>query len=76
MAGLTAAIAEARLTEYLTAEAKVLAGQSYTIGGRALTRANLSEIRTGIDYWDKKAIKLGSSRTGIKTRGFESSHVK
>lgn len=76
MSGLTAVIAEARLTEYLAAETKVLSGQSYTIGGRQLTRANLSEIREGIDYWNTKAIELGSSRTGIIVRGFESSHVR
>ena len=38
-----------RLRQYWQAEQKVLSGQSYTIGNRALTRANLAEIRAAID---------------------------
>ena len=38
-----------RLRQYWEAEQKVLGGQSYTIGNRTLTRANLAEIRTAID---------------------------
>lgn len=54
------AAAQARLDLYLAAEAKVLAGQSYSIGGRSLTRANLKEIREGIDYWESKIQQLSS----------------
>ena len=38
-----------RLKMYLDAEKRVLSGQSYTIGNRQLTRANLSEIRKAVD---------------------------
>ena len=38
-----------RLRRYYEAEQKVLSGQSYTIGNRQLTRANLAEIRKAID---------------------------
>lgn len=38
-----------RLKMYYEAEQAVLTGQSYTIGNRTLTRANLSEIRKAID---------------------------
>lgn len=38
-----------RLQMYLEAEKAVLMGQSYTIGDRTLTRANLSTIRAAID---------------------------
>ncbi|WP_455973558.1 DUF6148 family protein [Acidaminococcus intestini] len=38
-----------RLRLYLQAETAVLAGQSYTIGNRTLTRANLATIRAAID---------------------------
>ena len=38
-----------RLRQYWEAEQKVLGGQSYTIGNRTLTRANLAEIRAAID---------------------------
>ena len=39
------------LAEYKAAESKALAGQSYTINGRSLTRANLTEIRKGRAHW-------------------------
>lgn len=67
MAGITLAQAEARLTEYLAAESKVLAGQSYSIEGRQLTRANLREIRDGITYWNDLVISLGGG--GITITG-------
>jgi len=67
MAGITKAQADARLTEYLTAEQKVLGGQSYQIAGRSMTRANLKEIRDGIDYWNGMVLRL--SRGGIPARG-------
>jgi hypothetical protein len=38
-----------RLAMYLEAEKVVMTGQSYTIGNRSLTRANLAEIRKAID---------------------------
>ena len=42
-------IQNARLKMYLEAEQAVLTGQSYTIGNRTLTRANLATIRNAID---------------------------
>ena len=38
-----------RLRQYWQAEQTVLSAPSYTIGNRALTRANLAEIRAAID---------------------------
>ena len=38
-----------RLKLYLEAEKAVLSGQSYTIGNRTLTRANLATKRKAID---------------------------
>lgn len=58
MAGITLAQAEARLADYLTAEERVLAGQSYTINGRSMTRANLKEIQDGITVWDNRVKQL------------------
>ncbi|MBD3878682.1 MAG: hypothetical protein SR1Q5_03230 [Quinella sp. 1Q5] len=40
---------KSRLNLYLEAERKILAGQSYRVGNRELTRANLSEVRAVID---------------------------
>ncbi len=42
-------INDERLAMYLEAERAVLMGQSYTIGNRTLTRANLASIRDAID---------------------------
>lgn len=66
MAGLTYDVAQARLSEYLAAEAAVLSNQAYTIAGRSLTRANLREIREGVEYWDRVVNRL--ARGGISIR--------
>ncbi len=64
MAGITLAQAEARLTMYMSAEEKVLQGQSYKIGERELRRADLAEIRKAIEYWDQKVKEISSSASG------------
>lgn len=64
MAGITLAQAEAQLALYLAAEERVLAGQSYTINGRSLTRADLDSIQQGIDLWDRRVKRL--SRGGLR----------
>lgn len=64
MAGITLAQAEAQLALYLAAEEAVLAGQAYSIGGRSLTRADLSSIQKGIELWNNRATSLGASASG------------
>ncbi len=64
MAGITAAQAQTQLDLYLAAEAKVLAGQTYEIAGRRLTRANLAEIQAGIKTWDDRAKNLDAAGAG------------
>ena len=66
MAGISLSQAESKLTTWLAAEDKVAEGQAYSIGDRALTRADLKEIRETITYWDKKVQQL--SRGGIGYR--------
>lgn len=68
MAGLTAAQAQTQLDLYLAAEAKVLSGQEYEIAGRRLKRADLGEIRRGIQYWNAEVVRL-SSGAGARVRG-------
>ena len=58
MAGITLKVAEKHLEEWLKAELVVTTGQSYTIGSRVMTRANLTEIRNAITYWDNKVKRL------------------
>lgn len=63
MAGITLEIADTRLQEYLTAEAKVLNGQSARFAdGRELTNANLREIREGIAYWSGWVDRLNGTQ--------------
>ncbi len=71
MAGITLAQAEARLDEYLAAESAVLGGQSYQIGSRQLTRADLKDIRDGIAYWENKVQRLSQTSGGPRVRGIE-----
>ena len=67
MAGITLAQAEARLAEYMAAETAVLTAQSYEIAGRRMTRADLAEIRAGIDAWNARVGML-TSRVGGRGR--------
>lgn len=71
MAGITLADAETKLALWMAAEEKVASGQSYSIGGRSLTRANLREIREQIEFWDGKIQKIAASggRSGMRVRG-------
>lgn len=50
--------AKQHLQAWLDAELACSTGQSYSIGSRSLTRANLSEIRQQINYWDNKVKEL------------------
>jgi hypothetical protein len=64
MAGITLAQAEAQLALYLEAEAAVLAKQSYRIGERMLTLADLEAIQAGIKVWNDRATTLGAQAEG------------
>lgn len=64
MAGLTQAQASAALTRWIAADTAVANGQSYSIAGRSLTRANAKEIRENIEYWDGKVREISDSATG------------
>lgn len=75
MAGITLEQAQAKLEAYLAAEDAVLTGQSYELAGRRLTRANLADIRQGIQDWNAKVQELtlkagGSSRARAFSPGF------
>ena len=54
MAGITLETAQKHLDAWLEAEMQVTNAQSYTIGSRTLTKANLTEIRNAIEYWQQK----------------------
>ncbi len=70
MAGITLAQAEAQLASYLAAETAILGGgQSYQIANRQFTRADLAEIREGVDYWNGKVKELSQTSTGRRVLG-------
>ena len=58
MAGITLKIAKKHLNAWLEAELEVTTNQSYTIGSRSLTRADLSDIREQIVFWESKVAQL------------------
>lgn len=53
-----------RLELYYQAEEKVLAGQSFTIGTRSLTRANLKDIQDMIADLESKISAIDANGTG------------
>ena len=67
MARSATAIIE-RLELYYEAERKVLRGQSYTLGNRQLTRANLSEIRKAIKDLENELEQLTGRSRGFSRR--------
>lgn len=50
--------AKAHLDAWETAELEVTTHQSYSIGSRSLTKANLSEIRKQIMFWQNQVTQL------------------
>lgn len=52
--------ARAHYSAWLIAELELVTSQSYTIGSRSLTRANLSEVRQQIIFWQNEIAKLES----------------
>lgn len=63
MASWTLAEARNMLNMWIEAEKAVATSQSYSIGSRSLTRANLAEIRKSIEYWRNEvaALEKGNS---------------
>lgn len=58
-------VAKERLNMWLDANAAVATGQSYTIGSRSLTRANLNDIQSQIEYWSSIVTKCESGHKSI-----------
>ena len=66
MPAISLAQAESRLTDYLAAEAAVLGGQSYSIAGRQMTRADLGAIQQGIAIWNGRVKDLAARSSGVR----------
>lgn len=52
------------LALYLAAEEKILGGQSTSINGRALTRANLAEVVIERREWERRVAAESRQATG------------
>ena len=59
MAAITLEVAKKHLEIWLEAENEVAINQSYTIGGKSFTRANLAEIRKQIEFSKEKRQEQG-----------------
>lgn len=66
MAIFSKKLCQERLNMWLDAETKVATGQKYQIGTRMLTRADLKEIRSEMEYW---AGKLAEAEAEEKAGG-------
>lgn len=62
MPGITLETAQRHLDAWLEAELTCTTNQSYTIGSRTLTRADLAEIRNTIKYWAGIVDKLETEK--------------
>lgn len=55
------------LDAWYKAELAISTGQSYTIGSRNVTRANLGEVMKQIEYW-KNQVNLLENYGGVRRR--------
>lgn len=58
MAAIELERAKKHLDMWLEAESEVAVNQSYTIGGKTFTRADLGQIRKEIEFWANKVAAL------------------
>jgi hypothetical protein len=63
MAIFSKTLCREKLNTWLTAEERVATGQSYQIGSRMLTRADLKQIREEMEYWAGKLAEAEAEET-------------
>lgn len=66
MSEITLEEARKHLRAWLDAELAVTTGQSYSIGSKSMTRANIAEIRKQIDYWESKVMRLKAKKRRVR----------
>jgi len=64
MAGITLAQAQAKLALWMAADDKVANGQTYSIGGRSLSRADARLIQENIKFWNDWVVRLSDGGNG------------
>ena len=70
---LSSEVCRDMIVQYNAAIRAVLKGQSYTIGGRSMTRADLTKLHDGVRFWrgmlaDAIATESRGGRRGVKVR--------
>jgi len=66
MAIFSKELCQKKLNTWLAAEESIATGQSYQIGTRMLTRADLEDVRKEMEYW---AGKLAEAEAEEKSNG-------
>ena len=67
MAIFSKEMCQQKLNTWLAAEESVATGQSYQIGTRMLTRADLKQIREEMEYWAQK-LSEAEAKSGGRNR--------
>ncbi len=71
MAIFSKELCQQKLNTWLAAEEAVATGQSYQIGSRMLTRADLKQIRSEMEYWAEKLAQAeAEEKTGGRNRAY------
>ena len=70
MAVVTQTVAETHLQAWIDADLAVSKGQSYSIGGRSLSRVDAGLIRERIDYWQRAVNSFIIQTAGGQGRGY------
>jgi len=65
---ITLAQAQAKLALWLAAEDAVAGGQSYSIGGRSLSRVDVAKIAERITHWNREVDRLTAGRSGLRVQ--------
>ena len=72
MAIFSKKICKEKLNTWLAAEEAIATGQSYQMGTRMLTRANLAAVRNEIEYWAGKLAEAeAAEQRGGRNRIFQ-----
>lgn len=66
--GISLSSAQKHLHEWMEAELQVTTHQSYQLGSKNLTMADLDAIRRTIDYWSQQVEKLKRQESGGRNR--------
>lgn len=71
MAIFSKELCQQKLNTWLAAEEAVATGQSYQIGNRMLTRADLKQIREQMEYWAGKLAQAeAEEKNGGRNRAY------